>query len=108
MSFSDRPLRRAGSHARGLISYMACSFAHFGVGTAPNAKSSNTVTLSALVHRPTAPAPLMRLSCTSIYVLPLSDTLIDAPAKSTRSVCHMFLATGASTYLIVLRRPLAV
>lgn len=39
---------------------------YFDGAAALNAKSSKTVTLSALVHIPTAPAPEMRLSCTSM------------------------------------------
>ena len=67
-----------------------------------------SVTLSAFVHRPTAPAPPICPSSTSMYAFPSSATRIRVPANSARSVCHWFFATGASTYLIVMRRPFCV
>ena len=42
-----------------------------------------------------------------IYCVPSSMTFIASPANSTRNVCHC-LATGASTYLMVTRRPFCV
>src|SRR5262249_17050127 len=75
---------------------------------APNVKSSKSVTLSALVQTPTAPAPEMCLSSTSMRATPSRITRMRVPANSTRSVCHVLPATGASTYLIVLRLPRSV
>src|SRR5437660_576532 len=40
-----------------------------------------------------------------MYCLPSRITRIFFPENSTRSACQTFPGTGASTYLIVLRRP---
>ena len=69
--------------------------------------SSNNVTLSAFVQTPTRPEPAMLVVNLDVglAVERNSDAL---PEKSTRSACHSFFATGASTYLMVIRRPLCV
>src|SRR5258706_5379356 len=74
----------------------------------PYEKPSNAVTLSAFVQTPTEPAPAIWVSLGSMYVLPSNATLIAGPENSTRSVCHVFFGTGASTYLMVLRLPPSV
>jgi hypothetical protein len=79
--------------------------AHF----VPKLKASKEVTLSALVHTPTAPAP------GDVRVVELDArrrrrriTRMRVALNSTRSVCQASRATGASTYLMVLREPPSV
>src|SRR6266480_3826316 len=54
----------------------------------PYVKSSNNVTLSALVHTPTLPASLNVSSAHSMAFFPSNVTVKWAPLKSTRNVCH--------------------
>src|SRR6266446_2703339 len=79
-----------------------------GLQVPPKEKSSNAVTLSAFVQTPTAPGPVIWPSSSSMYGLPSNKTLMCFAVNSTRNVCHCLEATGASTYLIVIRRPPSV
>src|SRR5262249_34156808 len=56
-------------------------------------KSSNWITESALVHRPTRPASLKVSSVASSTFVPSNQTTKWLPAASSLSVCHAFLAT---------------
>src|SRR4029077_10778055 len=97
-----------GAPSSTLTSLGSSSHQSLFVHTPPNEKSSNAVTLSAFVQTPTAPAPVIWSSSSSMHGLPSNSTLMCLAENSTRNRCHSLPVTGASTYLIVIRCPPSV
>src|SRR5882762_10819630 len=100
--------KTAGVPSRTSTSLGSSSHQSRSVHVPPKAKSSNAVTLSAFVQTPTAPAPVIWPSSSSMYGLPSNNTLMCLAENSTRKRCHWLPVTGASTYLIVIRCPPSV
>src|SRR5204863_1156524 len=74
----------------------------------PYVKSSNKVTLSALVHTPTLPAFAKLSSVASITLLPSNVTVNLLLTKPTRSVCHTPDVTFVLMFLNATRLALIV
>src|SRR5204863_6912811 len=87
--------------------FSECS-GHQRVYLEPYAKSSNNVTLSALVQTPTMPASLNFSSSHSMAFVPSRVTVKCLPWNSTRKVCHWFDATFMPVRFLSLRRPFTV
>src|SRR5436190_1483551 len=89
----DNCLKACSQNALHLVSYV---------------KSSNKVTLSALVHTPTLPAFAKLSSVASITLLPSNVTVNLLPAKFTLRVCQTPDVTFVLMFLNATRLPLIV